>query len=46
MLEEQLSTYYLGKFVKSSFSGKGKLVQKDLAYEGEWDNGKRQGQGQ
>jgi len=43
---EEVSTYYLGKFTGSTFSGRGKLVQKDLVYDGEWDQGKRQGHGQ
>jgi hypothetical protein len=31
---DELSTYYLGKFSGSTFNGRGKLVQKDLIYDG------------
>jgi hypothetical protein len=35
----------MGRFVESKFNGKGKLVHKNLVYDGDWENGRRQGLG-
>lgn len=39
------STYYIGGFVNSKFNGKGKMHHRGVIYDGDWEDGRRQGEG-